>query len=123
MIAAGTGIAPFRGFLQERAAMAEAGRELAPVFLFFGCRAPGVDDLYRDDFDAWQAAGVVDVRRAYSRAAEDEGEEAKGCRYVQDRLWLDREDVREPMEQRGASLCVWLASSWKCYQRNSGAHP
>lgn len=93
MVAAGTGVAPFRGFLQERAAMAATGRKLAPALLFFGCRTPGVDDLYRDDFNAWQAAGAVDVRRAYSRVAECEGEEAKGCRYVQDRLWLDREDV------------------------------
>ncbi|EOD51987.1 putative nadph-cytochrome p450 reductase protein [Neofusicoccum parvum UCRNP2] len=61
MVAAGTGIAPFRGFVQARA---------AETLLFFGCRAPGVDDLYRDELDRLEAAGAVQVRRAYSRVEE-----------------------------------------------------
>jgi cytochrome P450 / NADPH-cytochrome P450 reductase len=105
MVAAGTGVAPFRGFLQERAAMAAAGRKLAPALLFFGCRNPGLDDLYREQFDTWQAAGVVDIRRAFSRVADDEGDEAKGCRYVQDRLWLDREEVSQ-LWDKGARVYV-----------------
>lgn len=90
LVAAGSGIAPFRGFVQERAAQIAAGRRLAPALLFFGCRAPDQDDLYREELDRWQALGAVDVRRAYSRS--DHGD-ARGCRYVQDRMWLDREEV------------------------------
>ncbi|KAH7031507.1 bifunctional P-450:NADPH-P450 reductase [Microdochium trichocladiopsis] len=85
-IAAGTGLAPFRAFMQERAVLKESGAQLAPAALFYGCRDPAVDDLYRDEFDAWEAAGVVSVFRAYSRAPE----QAEGCRYVQDRLWHER---------------------------------
>ncbi|RDW89799.1 bifunctional cytochrome P450/NADPH--P450 reductase [Aspergillus mulundensis] len=89
-IAAGSGIAPFRAFLQERAHLQEKGTKLAPALLFFGCRAPGVDDLYREQLDEWAGRGVVDVRWAFSRKAE----ESNGCAHVDDRIWADREDVR-----------------------------
>lgn len=89
MIAAGSGLAPFRGFVQERAAMLGAGRKVAAAMLFFGCRDPGHDDLYREELDQWQAMGAVDVRRSYSRKPEA----SDGCKYVQDRLWRDRTEV------------------------------
>ncbi|KAL4974704.1 cytochrome P450 [Aspergillus desertorum] len=90
-IAAGSGIAPFRAFLQERAVLMEQdkGRQLAPALLFFGCRAPGLDDLYREQLDEWQSRGVVDVRWAFSRLSD----ESKGCRHVDERILADREDV------------------------------
>lgn len=85
-IGAGTGLAPFRAFVQERAVLRESGQLLAPAALFYGCRDPACDDLYRDEFDAWEAEGVVTVFRAYSRRHELSG----GCRYVQERMWLER---------------------------------
>ncbi|KAH7160568.1 hypothetical protein B0J13DRAFT_494237 [Dactylonectria estremocensis] len=64
-IAAGTGIAPFHTFAQERAAMIAAGhKDLAPALLFFGCRNPEVDNLYRDELDEWERVGAMTVRRA-----------------------------------------------------------
>lgn len=100
-IAAGSGLAPFRGFVQERAAMLEAGRALAPALLFFGCRHPGQDDLYREELDRWQAAGAVDVRRSYSRDAAA----SEGCAHVQDRLWNDRREV-QALWDKGAKVFV-----------------
>ncbi|CEI42202.1 unnamed protein product [Fusarium venenatum] len=97
-IAAGSGLAPFRGFIQHRAMMYESGRSLAPALLFFGCRSPDQDDLYHDEFDNWQKCGVVDIRRAYSRHEE-------GCRYVQDRIWLDKEAFIDLWE-KGAKVYV-----------------
>lgn len=89
-IAAGSGLAPFRAFFEERAAMISAGRlDLAPALLFFGCRSPDQDDLYREELDAWERAGAVSVRRAYSR----DKAASEGCGYVQDRMWHDRRDV------------------------------
>lgn len=100
-IGAGTGIAPFRGFIQERAAMLAAGRDLAPALLFFGCRDPAVDDIYAEELARWQDLGAVDVRRAYSRAAAA----TDGCRYVQDRLRRDADDVYE-LWDRGAKVYI-----------------
>jgi cytochrome P450/NADPH-cytochrome P450 reductase len=107
-IAAGSGIAPFRGFLQERAVLIGQNKSinLAPAILFFGCRAPGVDDLYHAQLKTWQENGVVDVRWAFSRAKS----ESKECGHVDERIWCDREDV----------LRLWRGGA-KVYVCGSGA--
>ncbi|KAI6497010.1 hypothetical protein PoMZ_05916 [Pyricularia oryzae] len=94
-ICAGSGMAPFRAFAQERAALVGAGRKVAPLLLFFGCREPGVDDLYREELEGWEAKGVLSVRRAYSRRTE----QSEGCRYVQDRLLKNRAEVKSLWSQ------------------------
>jgi cytochrome P450/NADPH-cytochrome P450 reductase len=109
-ICAGTGLAPFRGFMQERAAQIAAGRDLAPALLFFGCRGQGLDDLYRAEMDRWEALGAVSIRRAYSRVDHPD---SKGCKHVQDRLWHDREEVVE-LWDNGAKVYV-------CGSREVGA--
>jgi cytochrome P450/NADPH-cytochrome P450 reductase len=87
MICAGTGLAPFHGFIQERAIQAANGRTLGEALLFFGCDHPDVDFLYRDELLAWEKAGVVKVRPAFSKAP------AGQVSYVQHRLWQDRAEV------------------------------
>jgi cytochrome P450/NADPH-cytochrome P450 reductase len=99
LIAAGAGIAPFRGFLQERAIQAgtaKVGRSL----LFFGCSDPAVDFLYRDELLEWQSAGIVDLRPAFSKAPEGE------VRYVQDRLWHDRAELADLLLDSDAKIYV-----------------
>nr|BAK09530.1 cytochrome P450 [Postia placenta] len=92
MFAAGSGLAPMRGFLQERAMQKKAGREVAKSVLFFGCRSPSEDFLYAEpDLKEWTELGVVDVRPVFSRSPEMSG----GCKHVQDRVWKDREIVSE----------------------------
>lgn len=103
LIAAGTGIAPFRAFIQERAALLESGHKLAPALLFFGCRDSRIDDLYRAELDEWQRLGAVDVRRAFSRVPEEE--DGGGCRHVQDRMWEDREEAMK-LWDKGATVFV-----------------
>ncbi|WP_243890089.1 hypothetical protein [Dermatophilus congolensis] len=104
MACAGTGIAPFRGFVQQRALQAqEEGVTPAAALLFFGCHSPHTDLLYAEEFAAWEQEGIVDVRPAFSRTPE-EGPEGP-MRYVQDRMWADRNDIIDLVND-GASLFV-----------------
>ncbi len=92
MFCVGSGLAPFRGFIQERAVLVrEGGRTLAPAILFVGCRSATHDRLYADELDAWAREGIVDVRYAFSR--EPEHPLAGGCARVAERMVRDRVDV------------------------------
>ena len=51
MIGPGTGVAPFRGFVQERAEQAKRGEKVGPTILFYGCRRRDEDWLYKDEWD------------------------------------------------------------------------
>ncbi|MBS3964411.1 MAG: sulfite reductase subunit alpha [Methylomonas sp.] len=87
MVGPGTGIAPFRAFLQERRARKASGNN----WLFFGDRNAATDFIYRDEIEAMQAEGVLTrLDLAFSR---DQAEKI----YVQDR-----------MRQHGAELFAWL---------------
>lgn len=81
--------------------MIGAGRKIAPALLFFGCRSPDEDDLYAEEFARWEKLGAVEMRKAYSRAPE----KSFGCKYVQHRLFHDREDIYKLWSQ-GAKMFV-----------------
>ncbi|HTJ06007.1 MAG TPA: cytochrome P450 [Caldimonas sp.] len=99
MVCAGTGLSPFRGFLQERAMQAQNGRSVGPALLFFGCDHPDVDFLYRDELATWEAAGIVSVRPAFYKQPQGD------VTFVQHRVWQDRADVAD-LFRRGASVYV-----------------
>jgi cytochrome P450/NADPH-cytochrome P450 reductase len=99
MIAAGTGLAPFRGFIQERALRQNVAAPVAESLLFFGCDHPDVDFLYRQELAEWQAQGVVALYPAFFRAADGD------VTFVQHRLWQERARVRELLD-RGAHIFV-----------------
>ncbi|KAH8751145.1 fatty acid hydroxylase [Hyaloscypha sp. PMI_1271] len=101
MFCAGTGLAPFRGFIQERAMQIQAGRNLAPAYLFIGCAHPEMDALFKDELAQWEKDGVVQLFYAYSKASGL----SKGCRHVQDRLWAEKEPMVEVFN-KGAKLYV-----------------
>lgn len=87
MVGPGTGIAPFRAFLEEREARAATGDN----WLFFGDRNSADDFIYRDEIEAMQASGLLTrLDLAFSR---DQVEKI----YVQDR-----------MREQGAELFAWL---------------
>ncbi|ETI24782.1 hypothetical protein G647_04152 [Cladophialophora carrionii CBS 160.54] len=94
MVCAGTGLAPFLGFVQERAARLGASGDrdaFGEALLFVGCRYHDKDRLHGEKLDQWARDGVVKVFYAFSR----EPERSEGCKYVQDRLWKERGPVSE----------------------------
>ncbi|KAJ7292600.1 fatty acid hydroxylase [Mycena rebaudengoi] len=90
MFCSGSGLAPMRGFIQERATQKATGRDVGEMLLFFGCRSPDMDFLYSDsDLAEWKKNGVVDIRPAFSQSPEN----SQGCKYVQHRVWNDKADI------------------------------
>ena len=99
MVGAGTGLAPFRGFLQERAAQRDRGATAAGSLLFFGCRSSETDLLYADELRGYEQQGLVRVENAFSR------ESGQPCRYVQEAI-LDCADEVWALLQQGAVVLV-----------------
>jgi cytochrome P450 / NADPH-cytochrome P450 reductase len=95
MIGPGTGLAPFRGFLQEREALKRGGAALGRALLFFGCRHPEQDFLYREELERYAADGVVELHTAFSRL-----DPAKKT-YVQHRIEENADDVWSVLEANG----------------------
>lgn len=95
MIGPGTGVAPFRGFLQDRRATGATGRN----WLFFGHRHAVTDFFYRDEWEAMLGASVL--TRLDAVFSRDQAER----RYVQHRMWERRDDLLGWIDD-GASLYV-----------------
>jgi sulfite reductase (NADPH) flavoprotein alpha-component len=75
MVGPGTGIAPFRAFIQERAYRKCLGKN----WLFFGERSSITDFFYKDDFESFQKKSLLRLTTAFSR---DQDKKI----YVQDRM-------------------------------------
>jgi cytochrome P450 / NADPH-cytochrome P450 reductase len=99
MVGAGTGVAPFRGFLQERAAQREQGIPTARSLLFFGCRTSLTDQLYAEELRGYEQQDLVRVENAFSREPGEPG------RYVQEAM-LDCADEVWGLMQEAAVVLV-----------------
>jgi len=87
MVGPGTGVAPFRAFLQERKAIRAKGKN----WLFFGHQRSDCDFFYKDEFADMQSSGLLTrLTLAWSRDGDEKI-------YVQDR-----------MREEGAELFAWL---------------
>jgi len=94
MVGPGTGVAPFRAFLQERAQRGATGRN----WLFFGDQHREHDFVYADELAGWQSSGVLNrLELAFSR---DQPEKI----YVQAR-----------MLEHGKELFAWLRDGGHFY--------
>ncbi|KIX10228.1 uncharacterized protein Z518_01309 [Rhinocladiella mackenziei CBS 650.93] len=103
MVAAGTGLAPFRAFITERAKLHAIGKPIGDMLLFFGCRRPDEDFIYRDELEQIQASvgeGSFKIITAFSRA------EARKKVYVQQRVKEYGKEVVSLVEDQGASVYI-----------------
>lgn len=103
MIGAGTGVAPFRAFVQERARLKSVSREVGPTKLYFGCRNAAQDHLYADEFAAWadQLGDCFSITTAFSRP--DSGEPKQ---YVQDCVQQDAETLCRLLVDENAYMYI-----------------
>ena len=101
MIGPGTGIAPFRAFLQERRALGHQGRN----WLFFGEQHAASDFYYKDELQGMQQDGLLThLSLAFSR---DQAQKV----YVQDRI-----------REQGAQLWGWLQDGARLYICGDASH-
>lgn len=110
MIAVGSGLAPFRAVIQDLAMKADQGynnamersaRSDSPAHLFYGCRGRDIDEMYAEELDEAERAGVVIVRRAYSR----EGKE-QSPKYVTDVVKAEIGLILDLWKNQGAFIRV-----------------
>lgn len=94
MVGPGTGIAPFRAFVQERLKTEATGRN----WLFFGEWHEATDYFYRELWEEAKQLGKLRVSTAFSRDQEHKI-------YVQNRMWEAREELYSWLES-GAILYV-----------------
>ena len=94
MVAAGVGLAPFRGFIQERARLGSMGLEIGTMKLFFGCRRVDEDLLYREELEYLRdntMKATFEILTAFSRHER----KADGSKfYVQDRVLEQKRSSR-----------------------------
>jgi sulfite reductase (NADPH) flavoprotein alpha-component len=101
MVGPGTGVAPFRAFLQERGVTGRAG----PAWLFFGEQHASTDFLYAGELEAaLQSGNLTKLSTAFSRDQPDKI-------YVQHR-----------MLEAGAELFDWLGRGAYFYVCGDAAH-
>lgn len=84
MAGLGTGMAPFRAFIQERAFLQQQGVAVGPVALYFGARSKAQEFLYGDELEQYERDGLLThLRCAFSR---DQAHKI----YIQDRIADDK---------------------------------
>ncbi|EKG13469.1 Flavodoxin [Macrophomina phaseolina MS6] len=95
MVGPGTGVAPFRGFVQERAAQARAGENVGKTVLFFGCRRRDEDFLYQEEWEQYKKdlGDNFEMHTAFSR-------EGPNKVYVQHKIQENAEIVNQLLEQK-----------------------
>ncbi|KAF2117145.1 hypothetical protein BDV96DRAFT_571639 [Lophiotrema nucula] len=98
MAGLGTGLAPFRAFVQERAFQKQQGHDIGEVLLYMGSRHQREEYLYGEEWEAYQDAGIITLLgRAFSR---DQPQKI----YIQDRMRQTLGDIRSAYLQQEGSF-------------------
>lgn len=99
MIGPGTGLAPFRGFIQERDLARKEGKTVGETVLYFGCRKRSEDYLYDTELEQYERDGTLTLRTAFSR---DQPEK----RYVTHLLKEDAERVWKILGEQNGHIYI-----------------
>jgi NADPH-ferrihemoprotein reductase len=84
MFGLGTGLAPFRGFMQQREAFLSEGKKLGDALLYFGCRNEDGDYVCREEIEGWKKSGALtDVVVGFSHDQKEP-------------IWMDEEIMKQP---------------------------
>uniref|UniRef100_A0A1X7VBA2 Methionine synthase reductase n=1 Tax=Amphimedon queenslandica TaxID=400682 RepID=A0A1X7VBA2_AMPQE len=107
LIGPGTGVSPLVGFLNHRSTMVANGFKVGKSWLFFGCRHPDKDYLYRSEIEGFLSAGVLTLCNVsfsqYDSISDGSSDHAK---YVQDNMRKHWEALGEWVMEENASVFV-----------------
>ena len=94
MAGLGTGLAPFRAFVQERQWMQDKGIKTGPMWLFYGCRYKAKDYIFGDELEKFAADGVLtELHPAFSRDGNNKV-------YVQNKIGENHKRVYEDLIEK-----------------------
>lgn len=99
MVGPGTGVAPFRGFLQSRSKMKQKGIALGKAHLFYGCRND-MDYIYRSEMEQFEKNGLVKLHVACSRR------DGTPKTYVQHLLKEQSAHIIDMLDRQGGHLYI-----------------
>ncbi|KAG8527552.1 uncharacterized protein KY384_007704 [Bacidia gigantensis] len=107
MVGPGSGVAPFRGFVQERAAQSKAGEKVGQTVLFYGCRKSAEDFVYKDEWEFLAAQSVKKTLGSSFTLFTAFSRETPGKKiYVQQRLEENAALVNELLQKQKANFYV-----------------
>ncbi|XP_046993316.1 NADPH--cytochrome P450 reductase [Schistocerca americana] len=99
MIGPGTGLAPFRGFIQERHLSKKEGKPVGDTILYFGCRKKSEDFIYQDELEQYVNDGSLKIYVAFSR---DQAEKV----YVTHLLQKNKDEIWSIIGENNGHLYV-----------------
>jgi sulfite reductase (NADPH) flavoprotein alpha-component len=104
MAGLGTGLAPFRAFVEERKCDKDNGHRVGGMTLFFGGRYSKAEYYYRDEFESYEKEGLVKCCNAWSR------DQAKKV-YVQHKIMEEADSIWEHLGKDGSTGYFFLCGS------------
>eukprot|EP00413_Alexandrium_margalefii_P009001 CAMPEP_0204526094 /NCGR_PEP_ID=MMETSP0661-20131031/8249_1 /ASSEMBLY_ACC=CAM_ASM_000606 /TAXON_ID=109239 /ORGANISM="Alexandrium margalefi, Strain AMGDE01CS-322" /LENGTH=519 /DNA_ID=CAMNT_0051531923 /DNA_START=58 /DNA_END=1617 /DNA_ORIENTATION=- len=104
MAGLGTGLAPFRAFVEQRKFQKNQGHQVGPMTLFFGGRYSRAEYYYRDEFEAYEAEGLVKCCNAWSRDTSKKV-------YVQHKIMEEADSIWKHLGEPGSKGYFFLCGS------------
>jgi len=105
MAGLGTGLAPFRAFVEQRKFQKDNGAKVGPMTLFFGGRYEKQEYYYRDEFESYEKEGIVKCCNAWSR--DIPGKKV----YVQNKIAEEADAIWEQLGKPGSTGYFFLCGS------------